>query len=132
MLTEEQANELGKRAVAAGWQWQAGAVDACGWRCVDVDTHGAWGWARGSAVVFDASDTPDFRDPATLGILLAQVRKAWDEEGIYAYRAQTPAFAGQWSFSSFRYVPRFPRFGRYSTEAEALVVALEKAKEHKP
>lgn len=122
MMTKEQAIDLGKRAVAAGWRVWPGTLSMSGTRCTLTPIP----------LLPRADDTPDFRDPATLGILLAQVREAWNEEGIYAYRTHAPDFGGQWSVNSFRLVRGMPQAKRFGTEAEALVAALEAAKECRP
>ena len=80
MMNEEQAIELGKRAVAAGFRPMPGMRDLYDWRAVHVGAssgnvlrvstgdHGELLWRE------DATwHIPDFRDPATLGILRAQV-----------------------------------------------------------
>lgn len=62
-MTEEQATELGRRAVAAGWRVWPGQLSLAGARCTVTPIP----------LSPRPDDTPDFRDPATLGILRAQV-----------------------------------------------------------
>lgn len=88
--------DLSRRAVAAGWKWQAGAISVDGYRVTDVDTDGvpcAWTYTdgehfakhsgcygvQGSCVYFWGFQLPDFRAPATRGVLLQQVRERWDD-----------------------------------------------------
>ena len=73
---------------------------------------------------------PDLEDPATLGCLLALVRKAWslpvlttcaggEWDGSYSWEVETP---DPRDFSGYRQIG-----SHYATEAEALVAALEAA-----
>lgn len=80
MMTEEHAIAFGKRAVDAGFRSMPGMYDRYGWRVlrvsaasgnvlrVDTGDFGKIIWRQGNADVI-----PDFRDPATLGILRQQV-----------------------------------------------------------
>jgi len=123
-MTDDEAKAFGLRALKAGFRWAAGVLAMydgsdpkehrlCFWYdhegewCPVMSAGGhqmtpSWGWpAKGSGW------WPDFRDPATLGVLLAQVREAW-ESGSLVYRPWT-----LWAY--------------FDTEAEALVAALEAA-----
>lgn len=78
-MTDEQWIELGKRAVACkGWRWMPGMLarykgDA--WcRVTDADSFGLPTRVR---LPNPRRAWPDFRDPATVGCLLALVREAW-------------------------------------------------------
>jgi hypothetical protein len=67
---------------------------------------------------------PDFTDPATVGCLLAAVREAWRDDGIYARPAYQPVEGSRWLL--------VPGDGGYAhgwgdTEADALIDALEAA-----
>jgi hypothetical protein len=62
---------------------------------------------------------PDLTDPATLGCLLALAREAWDDCEAFVGRR-----AGSWTFETLN--PLAPLVTA-STEAEALVAALEAA-----
>jgi len=65
---------------------------------------------------------PDFRDPATLGVLLAQVRAALADGDTHAERL----FTGEWTvFNQHGNLV----FDKGPTEAHALVAALQAAKE---
>ena len=84
--------DLSRRAVAAGWKWQRG--------CRIVNSHVAAGtvldggedyavwYGEGStrdgggyqeAFPLHSDLLPDFRDAATRGVLLQQVRERWDD-----------------------------------------------------
>ena len=120
-MTDDEAMALGLRAVACkGFRWMGGMKDMQG-RTVTP------------CILFRAhpSDVPDFRDPATLGCLLALVREAWN-----APRALVRLSANGKSFHVFD-VDRVTTGGNWAawlcgdrilqTEAEALVAALEAA-----
>ena len=114
---------LGRRAVACcRWRWMGGML----WRYSDG--------RPGSRIDDSESDddgtldhavhaVPDLSDPATMGCLLALVREAWRDPIAVAV---VPAYM-------FPAAPRFwlACFGATdlsaSTEAEALVLALESA-----
>ena len=74
-----------------------------------------------------AEGWPDLTDPATLGCLLALVREAW----VMPHLTQTHnAGWGFWWPGDDDALGQWPigeGFGRYDTEAEALVAALEAA-----
>ena len=78
-MTEQDWKELGRRAVACeGWRWMPGVLarykgDA--WcRVTDADSFGLPTRVR---LPNPRRAWPDFRDPATVGCLLALVREAW-------------------------------------------------------
>ena len=130
-MTEGQAIELGKRAMAAGWKWQAGAANTFGWRIlkagaqvlrVDTGDHGELLWREDT----DAG-TPDFRDAATLGILLAQVRERYGDATIHVQFDEEVWQVAFWNPDNFfwSYWPE----RHFSTEVEALVACLEAAKD---
>ena len=118
---------LSRRAVACkGWRWMPGmravrveeppfvsegfdASKMLGRTCrvYEVSESGS---VRGSSDTFRTTSTayaPDLTDAATLGCLLALVREAWGDPTLCTRFAD-----GVWN-------------GGYSTEAEALVGALE-------
>jgi hypothetical protein len=70
-----------------------------------------------------AAALPDFRDPATLGCLLALVREAWVDLHMVAHcddrYGKTVWWLSRWG--------DLPRSCECSTEAAALVAALEAA-----
>gem|GEM_PF-1590645 len=147
MMDDATAKDLGLRALAAGFRWapgvKLGSADETyrltfAWYSGDDDEgatpvlHPAgdgigpgWGWpADGSGW------WPDFRDPATLGVLLAQARRrhgqpcaqtGWDFESwsvrvvVYDDDDDPPTVCG------------VVHLGTGPTEAAALVAALEAA-----
>ena len=146
------SEELGKRAVdCKGWRWMPGMRrlhPEMGASRVLVPSGPQGGChvakeqrlAAGFRVEKDGC-LPDLTDPATLGCLLALVRDAWDDEGLAAVVASYDHKNGcQWRVIAVRHCTTAPPFDagisasclstpgkRYSTEAEALVAALEAA-----
>jgi hypothetical protein len=111
-MTDEMI-ALGRRAVACkGWRWMPGMLahfEHDG-RRVRVGMPDAWG---------SSTAVPDLTDPATLGCLLALVRRAWGQDDLVAFR-----FNPDWCAEVT------PKDGQHhafygDTEAEALVSALE-------
>lgn len=128
MMTEEQAIALGKRAVAAGWKWQAGAVDMEDRRIFTVLYDGYICYAVNGLTYYASqnrfvNNVPDFRDPATLGILLAQVRERYGDPTIHAQFAEGSWRVAYWNPDNF-YWAYWPEES-FDTEAEALVAALD-------
>ena len=75
-MSEEQWIELGKRLVACKhFRWMPGMLTDLGERVMDPD-------------IFYLGTFPDFRDPATLGCLLALVREAWEGQFTVCGEAQ--------------------------------------------
>ena len=147
---------LGLRALAAGFRWAPGCLamfsettdpkehrlgywlegwdpdtDEAEWR--PVMSHGGdgqspgWGWpAEGSGW------WPDFSDPATLGVLRAQVRERWENPLAYCAPAGFDK-AGKslgwscWTRTGYDRIPGGIQRFHGPTEAAALVAALEAA-----
>jgi len=104
------SNELARRAVACkGWQWMAGMLTLEGYR---LDNSGRLKAEQ------QGDQLPDLNDPATVGCLVALVRKAWGEPTAHA----VPFSDGTW-YVQGKYID--DEHGHGDTEAEALVRALE-------
>jgi hypothetical protein len=73
--------DLSRRAVAAGWKWQAGALDETGYRAISEVGDGLWQLGRRDCMgnLSARPMLPDFRDAATRGVLLQQVRERWND-----------------------------------------------------
>ena len=134
MTPELQA--LARRAVACkGWRWMPGMliVDAHGVRGYVVDIAplpdpGAWVANRAGVAWLSAEEMgrclPDLSHPATPPCLLALVREAWDDPHAHAAATfEGPTCTG-WRVWLSR---NLSLWFEGSTEAEALVVALERA-----
>ena len=105
-MTDEQI-ALSRRLVACkGWRWMPGALDLFG--------------RRVRHPVRDADALPDLTDAATLGCLLALVRKAWGDPFLCPAADRE---TGWWlnGYAAVDYLQS------YRSEAEALVAALESA-----
>ena len=74
---EATNEELGERAVKAGWEWMPGTLDTTGHRFICLADCGEafWIWVAedGCDVLPVAGRYPDLTDPATLGCLLVLV-----------------------------------------------------------
>jgi hypothetical protein len=141
-MTKEQI-ALSRRAVASGrWQWAPGALDQFGRRVINVwpdDLGIKWSHLLDNRVVRDADALPDLSDPATLGCLLALVRKAWRCPTVYVRQSSTVGYGIlAWEVCDLYLdaeacralgVPREGSVGSWGhgSEAEALVAALEGA-----
>lgn len=128
-MTREQAEALGRRALKAGWNWKVGAQAFPNARALD---HGHGSDSRLVECIFGDKiglrgigywgEVPDFRDPATRGILLQQVREVWADSHMAQEWDAEPDGTGCWSFyrpSDGSWIASAP------SEAEALVSALE-------
>jgi hypothetical protein len=127
---------LARRAVACkGWRWVPGmaVADAFGWRrglVVDIaplPEPGAWVANRAGVSWLSAEELgrclPDLSDPGTLGCLLALVREAIGCPEAHVYYADlSRLWVVRWGHEGLGV-----RTVDASTEAEALVAALEAA-----
>lgn len=121
-MNRKEMIELGERAERCdGWEWMEGMLVYLpdgDWRrlqgpyylrLVDVDTVDYFD--RATPVI------PDLTDSATLGCLIALVRKAWDHPGLHV-RLESNGWRN-WTDEPGALV--------HDSEAEALVCALESA-----
>jgi hypothetical protein len=124
-MTEAQV-ELAKRAVACkGWHWMPGmlALPSEGMISTPVRLTEESDWPHDVGLRL-----PDLTDPATVGCLLALVREAWgDHATSFANKYEKPTWVwsvydGRVSSDDYGH-----EFAKGSTEAEALVAALEAA-----
>lgn len=128
-MTEEQWIDLGKRAVACkGWRWMPGMLarykgDA--WcRVTDADSFGLPTRVR---LPNPRRAWPDFRDPATVGCLLALVREVWEPHRGSSYIASTMCTGSGWGVGDPYESEAAIVLPTYGTEVAALVAALEAA-----
>lgn len=146
--------DLGRRAVACrGWRWMPGMLaydlrvrDSCEVRVyrtplrdsIDVIHSGGNRWAIPLAARSPERDRwlwpgdppyaiPDFSDPATLGCLLALVRVAHVDPTASAYALRNGSWEASVVLRSARPGELSAPVWRGSSEAEALVSALEAA-----
>ena len=135
--------DLSRRAVAAGWKWQAGTVSTTGLRVTDTYKDGlpcAWTFTDDEHFAKPFNNygidefragfwnlmLPDFRDAPTRGVLLQQVRERWGDERL------CPVWTGA---NVYRWVVR-NRDGKmlvwgHDSETAALVCAMEAAPKEK-
>jgi len=115
-MTEAQVG-LARRAVACtGWKWMPGMLA--------VTSNGVVGFRVADSVVVPPTclvGLPNLTDPATLGCLLALVREAWGEP-----KANLSWVTDDKCMVVFD-TGHAQKFLLASTEAEALVYALESA-----
>ena len=128
-LLAESFESLARRAVACkGWRWMPGMKTLAGWRVSSVPLpdmvvlklSGYHDYTLPPDTVVERCREPDLSDPATLGCLLALVREAW---------ADTHVSAGfrMFSMAPMVWVPSQNKYFHGSSEAEAMVAALEAA-----
>lgn len=125
-MTDDQI-ALARRAVSCkAWRWMPGMADQFGRRVMQVypnELGFKWSHLLENNVVRDADALPDLTDAATLGCVLALVREAWGDPGMFVrprgskMRPDWAVFTGQNS----------DLVCSASREVEALVVAWEAA-----
>jgi hypothetical protein len=134
-MTPKEAAALARRVVACPrWRWMPGMrwiVEVAGGQSLG-DRSGLilteWDAVDDGGRVFrfgHPAMLPDLSDPATLGCLLALVREAWCDAEIAIVRERDLAWIVCHSLCNAMLYDG--RYIRGSTEAEALVAALEAA-----
>jgi hypothetical protein len=104
--------KLARRAMTClGWRWMLGMSS----QGVRVTSLGRYGCPEGLG-----PHSPDLNDPGTLGCLLVLVRDAWEEPRLCLVWEKGWYVSSPWGELTQ---------GRWVTEAEALVAALEAADE---
>jgi len=133
MSTEplENLEELARRAVACKrWRWMPGMLSAKGLRVTRRDSDGyVVGYYEDLSYIAEcvAGSLPDLTDPATLGCLLALVRKALKPRGWGFTLCLANTGAG-WQLGYLAGGEWFSPLGTiHRSEAAALVAALEVA-----
>lgn len=121
-LTQEQAIKLGERALAVEKHWRPmqGMTSTDGFTVTKVcDDGSVWG-ASNDGIYHHRPifGIPDFRDPATMGCLLALVREAYDDPGLWSV-----VYGQGWAYE----YDVDQQVGFFPTEAHSLVAALENA-----
>jgi hypothetical protein len=119
-MTEEEATALGKRLAACpGFRPMPGLKDM---QSRTWDDSLLWRW-------HPSVDVPDLRQPASMGILLACVREAWEPRRGTDCIASSFHTGSKWGVGARVGSECFAVIvlPAYDTEAEALLVALEAA-----
>lgn len=137
-MIDEEAHELGKRAVACkGWRWMPGML-AMSWSddLGTVRVYHPQTASRSPLVIHYGGNRwdmsmhgpylPDLRDPCTLGGLLALVREAWGDPTIHLTCVDSLE-AGQYDLGVRSVADKWSSDLLSDSEAEALVAALEEA-----
>lgn len=140
-LTNEQAEALGRRWLAAGGRWRDGMATGNGHprrMLFNTSSTGAtYGYAlplpvrkgiprRPPCPALDREAWPDLRDPATRGACLAVVRERWGDSAMHLRPVASGwgAFTMRVSLGGDAPAPLYLCVAG-ATEAEALVDALE-------
>jgi hypothetical protein len=104
--------------------WRPGMLSTCRYRFA-----GGGLWAKDGDLTLAApgvDEEPDFTDPATVGVLLAAAREAWQAPYMHVvWMGNTPAGPSTSSWWSACIDCRV--VGHGPTEADALIAALEAA-----
>jgi hypothetical protein len=133
MSTEqlEEIEELARRAIACKrWRWMPGMLSVKGLRVVrrDDDRYVIGYYANRESLSERVVDLPDLSDPATLGCLLALVRKAWGDEASVSLNISSFWAVGGAKIQKGKSAGHTINLGIWKlTEVEALVAALEVA-----
>jgi len=121
----ENFEELGRRAVACKrWRWMPGMLSTKGLRVTRRDRDGyVVGYYENLSYIAECvpGSLPDLSDPATLGCLLALVRKARKDQQVHVVKLAYGLMGWQ-AWNAVRDVG-----AKCGSEVEALVAALEAA-----
>ena len=145
--------DLSRRAVAAGWKWQAGTVSTTGLRVTDTYKDGlpcAWTFTDDEHFAKPFNNygidefragfwnlmLPDFRDAATRGVLLQQVRERRNAPHGYVTcgrsRCASQDYApGVWDWCWAFWDDQETFVASGDSETAALVCAMEAAPKEK-
>ena len=128
-MTDTETRGLGERWRAhPGFRWMPGMVDCEGMRVLSVRVGNpfVWNLDKGAGPMFaEQLAAPDLTDDATKGCLLAQLRELYDDEAHTLsgrYSEDRISSGWRWEYLGGSCLP-----GAFSTEVEAMVVALESA-----
>jgi hypothetical protein len=131
MSTEplENLEELARRAVACKrWRWMPGMLSEKGLRVHRRDDDGyVVGYYANHEFIAECvpGTLPDLSDPATLGCLLALVRKAWGNEASVSLNISSFWAVGGAKIQEGKSAGQTINLGIWKlTEVEALVAAL--------
>jgi hypothetical protein len=134
MSTEplENLEELARRAIACKrWRWMPGMLSVKGLRVTRRDSDGyVVGYYEDLSYIAECvkGSLPDLSDPATLGCLLALVRKAWGNEASVSLNISSFWAVGGAKIQKGKSAGQTINLGIWKlTEVEALVAALEVA-----
>ena len=128
----ENFEQLASRAVACKhWRWMPGMLSDKGLRVTRCDDDGyIVGYYEHLSYVAECvkGSTPDLRDPATIGCLLALVREAWEPYRNGDPICSTFQWTDRWGVGAIVPTGFAPIvLSTYPTEVMALVAALEAA-----
>jgi hypothetical protein len=141
-MTDEQWIEIGRRAVACKhWRWLPGMLaletNPEEYPGRVIDDRKSLVYEDGDGAIHEGvatrSDAPDFRDPATLGCLLALVREAWEAPDmlwggrVEVHQDHREVFCVARPYHTQEGFLRYAAISSGPTEAGALVAALEAA-----
>jgi hypothetical protein len=142
-VTHDEAKALGLRALECdGFRWMPGMLDTGNERMLKA-VGPMWDDTGVEGAEPHSNYPPDFRDPATLGCLLALVRETWGEwahlvpfaTNVKDEEAGDLVPAMWWTLADIKKrrgilaggEDDFPTYLAGQTQAEALVAALEAA-----
>ncbi len=121
----EEIEQLARRAIACKrWRWMPGMLSAKGLRVTRRSYDGyVFGYYQDLSYIAECvpGTLPDLTDPATLGCVLALVRKAWEDPQVHVVKLAYGFMSWQ-AWNADRDIA-----AKCGSEVEALVAALEVA-----